>query len=232
MDKQIRLNRDHIPLNPKLNIRTQKEYDFHIETLRYLNKQIQNGFQPKYLVSFHYRHPSERYTAKKETKNLLGWKDRYGMNNRNSLWGEIPQYNYYDKRRNDYDLIVEDTNQIRRVIARHLYGINKINHLDKYPTMFFFHELGKSKLSYHSHLLLPKQNERNELYQLKINDLERLTDEFNITIKYKRKCFSSWKSIHIREVDDPYKAVSYLNKETSQDHYSLDYTNSIFTHEK
>ena len=142
MHQQIRLNKDHIPLNSKLDIRTQKEYDFHIETLRYLNKQIQYGFQPKYLVSFHYRHPSERYTAKKETKNLLGWKDRYGMNNRNSLWGEIPQYNYYDKRRNDYDLIVEDTNQIRSVIARHLYGINKINHLDKYPTMFF-HELGK-----------------------------------------------------------------------------------------
>ena len=225
---RINLHKKHIPLNSNLILNNQDEYDFHIETLLFLNNQIDIGFKPNYFITFHYRHPSERYSAKKQTNNELGWKDRYGIGKDKSIWKEIPKYNYYDKRRKDYNLIVEDTYEIRNVIAKELYGINRINHLDKFPPMFFFHELGKAKLQYHTHLLLPKINIRNNQFNLKTITATDLEYEFNNTIRGKRKCFSSWKHIHIREIDNPYVAVSYVNKETTRQHTSLDYQNSIF----
>jgi len=225
---KIKLHNKHIPLNSNLILNSQEEYDFHIETLLFLNHQIDIGFKPDYFITFHYRHPSERYSAQKQTNNELGFKDRYGIGKDKSLWKEIPKYNYYDKRRNDYDLIVEDTYEIRNVLAKELYGIKRINHLDKFPPMFFFHELGKAKLQYHTHLLLPKINIRNNQFNLQTNSFEELEYEFDTTIRAKRKCFSAWKQIHIREVDNPYVAVSYVNKETTRQHMSLDYQNSIF----
>ena len=225
---KINLNKKHIPLNSNLILNSQEEYDFHIETLLFLNHQIDIGFKPDYFITFHYRHPSERYSAQKQTNNELGFKDRYGIGKDKSLWKEIPKYNYYDKRRNDYDLIVEDTYEIRNVLAKELYGIKRINHLDKFPPMFFFHELGKAKLQYHTHLLLPKINIRNNQFNLQTNTAAELEYEFDTTIRGKRKCFSAWKQIHIREVDNPYVAVSYVNKETTRQHMSLDYQNSIF----
>jgi len=225
---KIKLHNKHIPLNSNLILNSQEEYDFHIETLLFLNHQIDIGFKPDYFITFHYRHPSERYSAQKQTNNELGFKDRYGIGKDKSLWKEIPKYNYYDKRRNDYDLIVEDTYEIRNVLAKELYGIKRINHLDKFPPMFFFHELGKAKLQYHTHLLLPKINIRNNQFNLQTNSFEELEYEFDTTIRGKRKCFSAWKQIHIREVDNPYVAVSYVNKETTRQHMSLDYQNSIF----
>ena len=59
--------------------------------------------------------------------------------------------------------------QIRNVIAKELYGIKRVNHKDKLPPMFFFHELGKAKLQYHTHLLLPTTNIRNNQFNLRLN---------------------------------------------------------------
>ena len=230
--KSIRLDRKHIPLNSNIILNNQEEYEFHIQTLQFLYQEINAGFQPNYFITFHYKHPAERYKAKQETKKELGIGDRFGMNNSKSIWNEIPRYKYYDKRRNDYDLIEQDTRRIRNVLGKELYGINRSNHIDKFPLMFFFHELGKLKLQYHTHLLIPKFNTRNNDYHLKWNSVEELEFEFNNTIRHKAKCFSSWKQIHIREVDNPFTAVSYVNKETKKNHYSLDFTNSIFTTEK
>ncbi len=225
---KINLHKKHIPLNSNLILNNQEEYNFHIETLLFLYNQIDIGFKPDYFITFHYRHARERYSARRETKNPLGYKDRYGMDTAKTLWKEIPKYNFYDLIRNDYDLIVEETREIRNVIAKELYGIKRINHFDKFPPMFFFHELGKAKLQYHTHLLLPRLNIRNNQFNLKTKTQEQLEYEFNNTIRDKRKCFSSWKHIHIREIDNPYVAVSYVNKETTRQHTSLDYQNSIF----
>jgi len=225
---KIRLHKNHIPLNEHLRLNSQEEYNFHIETLLFLNHQIEIGFKPDFFITFHYRHPSERYAARKETNNELGFKDRYGMKSSKSLWSEIPKYQYYDRRRNDYDLIIKDTREIRNVIAKELYGIKRINHLDKFPPMFFFHELGKAKLQYHTHLMIPKLNVRNNHFNLIPNTESDLEHELNNTIRAKRKCFSTWKHIHIRQIDNPYAAVSYVNKETTRQHTSLDFTNSIF----
>lgn len=225
---KIRLNRNHIPLNPNLYFKNQEEYDFHIQTLLFLNKQLELGFEPKYFITFHLRHPSERYAPKRETKNALGFKDRYGFNNRNLISKEeIKSYDYYERRRNDYDLVQKDTHQIRSSIGRIFYGIKRHNHLDKFPPMLFFHELGKTKLQYHIHMLLPETNVLNKKHPLKFQDTTTMETELNTRFRNSHKAISNWKRIHIREVDNPHKALAYVNKETKKNHYSIDFQNSI-----
>ncbi len=86
----------------------------------------------------------------------------------------------------------------------------------------FFHEKGKTKLQYHTHLLLSGDN-------CIMNTEEDILEVFNSSIRKRAKCMSKWKDVHVRSVDDPSKAISYLNKETNLYHNSLDYKNSIFT---
>lgn len=225
---KIRLHKQHIPLNSNLILNSQEEYDYHIETLLFLNHQIELGFNPKWFITFHYKHPSERYRHRRETNNPLGFKDRYGMDTASTLWKEIPKYKFYERKRNDIDAVEADCYEIRNVIAKELYGISRINHRDKFPPMFFFHELGKAKLQYHTHLLLPDINIRNNSYNLRTATQDELEGAFDNSIRFKRKCFSTWKKIHIRDIDNPFVAVSYVNKETSREHTSLDWNNSIF----
>ena len=72
----------------------------------------------------------------------------------------LPYYKYWVNRRNNEDQVYEDTSQVRNVLLRYLYGIKRLNRTDKkeFPHIFFFHEKGKTKLQYHTHLLIPKKN--------------------------------------------------------------------------
>ena len=101
------------------------------------------------------------------------------------------------------------------------------NHLDKFPPILFFHELGKTKLQYHIHMLLPETNIFNKNFPLKFSGAAAMEIELNTNFRNSHKAISKWKHIHIREVDEPLKAVAYVNKETKKNHYSLDYQNSI-----
>ena len=49
---KIRLHKQHIPLNSNLILNSQEEYDYHVETLLFLNPQIELGFNPKWLSHF------------------------------------------------------------------------------------------------------------------------------------------------------------------------------------
>ena len=71
-------------------------------------------------------------------------------------------------------------------------------------------------------------NIRNNSYNLRTETQDELEGAFDNSIRFKRKCFSTWKKIHIRDIDNPFVAVSYVNKETSREHTSLDWNNSIF----
>jgi len=216
-DRSIKLHRKHLPLNPKLSINTQKDYEFYIETLLYLNNQLDLGVEPKWIVSFHYQHPVEHCKHLKETDKPFGFGDRYGFN---QLCSDA-YYKYWSKKRNDEDQVYKDASQIRNNVLKLLYGIKRLNQTWKYnfPNLLFFHETGKTKLQYHTHLLLPQPK--------KYDTYEELYDVFNTTIRKQRMCFSKWKRIDITPVIDKYNIVGYLNKETTSKHISLDPFNSI-----
>ena len=105
------------------------------------------GFDPKWMISFHYYHPVEQGTLIKETDKPLDFGDRYCFKTKRDIWKEVPYYDYLVKRRNTEEKIYEDASQIKNVILKDLYGIKRLNQKWKYefPNLFFFHEKGKPK---------------------------------------------------------------------------------------
>ena len=223
VDKRIRLHRDHTAINPAVCINTQKDYEYYLGTFLYLREQLKKGIKPKWLVSLHYQHPVEHIKSIKETDKPFGFGDRYGFRTYGNIWSQVANYNYWEHRRNDEDSVIKDASQIRNSVLKLFYGIKRLNQTWKhnFPNLLFFHEKGKTKLQYHTHLLLPETTA--------YNNVEDLLDCFNTTIRKSRKCLSKWKSIDVKEIDgrDKYKVIGYLNKETCSKHISFDPFNSI-----
>jgi len=217
----IKLLRGHIPIHPKMLLKNQKDYEFYMEVLLFLNKQLLLGVEPKYMVTMHYQHPSELCKPFKETNKPFGFGDRYGFKTKHNIWKEVPLYKYWEKRRNDLRQVLIDTQKVKCRIMKKLYGVKRMDRPDKYefPNLLFFHEKGKTKLQYHTHILLPSRN-------LISNDIVELLDIFNTSIRKGTECISKWKRIDITEVETPNNIMSYLNKETSATHTPFDFYNS------
>jgi len=190
-------------------------------TQQFLEKQLANGFVPKWCITYHLHHPSEMLRPVKETNNPFGHKDRYGFNS--DLWNYLLQYEYLENQRTSYDAVVRDTQKIKNIILRKGYGIKRLNQTWKYefPKMIFAHELGKFKHSYHTHLLLPKIIN-------KLNSVNTIEQFFHTHMRYKVKCISRWKSTDVREIYAPCNLLSYINKETMKNINAIDYQNSNF----
>ena len=75
----INLSRRHIPINPNCRINNQSQYDHHIEMLKYLYDQLELGFNPKYLITYHLKHPRDYLRPMKETNKKYGHRDRIGF---------------------------------------------------------------------------------------------------------------------------------------------------------
>ena len=116
---------------------------------------------------------------------------------------------------------MKNTGKIRNLILKLIYGVKRLNRPDKYeiPNLYFFHEKGKVKLQYHTHILLPDCN----------YSIEELDDLFNTSIRERCKCLSRWKKIDITEVNtnEGFNVMGYVNKETNSQHTAFDFNNSI-----
>ena len=204
-----------------------------IETLKWLHEQVGEGFYPRWFITYHLHHPQELVKPIKETNNPFGYKNRYGFDR--NLWNYLPRYNFMERERSNLDAVIRDTGKIRNLILRKGYGIKRLNQTWKYkvPHMIFAHELGKYKLQYHTHLLLPEINKS-------LNSVSSIKHLFEFFIRTKCKSMSRWKSIEvidlkeycklnqIDEEDNTKNILSYLNKETKKNLNAIDYENSIF----
>ena len=213
--------------NPKCNVEER------IATLKFLHDQVGKGFSPRWFITYHLFHPEELLKPIKETNKPLGHKDRYGFEK--NLWKYLPRYKYFDYRRSDKDEVEHDTRKVRNVLLRKGYGIKRLNQTWKYkvPQMIFAHELGKYKLRYHTHLLIPEINKS-------LNSVNSVENLFSY-IRNKVRCMSKWKKIKIIDLKEELKLnqrndgdntkfiLGYLNKETHKNINSIDYKNSIFT---
>ena len=231
-DTSIRLDREHIKIHPLCLLQTQSDYDNHQSMLKFLYQQLELGFKAKWLISIHLKHPTEKFRNVPEIYQVKGEipKTRWGRklisdgmeNPQSSLWDECAYYNYYDKRRNDDFYTEEDNRQIKNLMLKYLYGIRRLNQTwrSNFPkNMLFIKEKGKVKLQYHIHLILP---DVRDTLNTKFQILNVLNSNRN-----KARCLSSFKSIDVKEIDEPKKTLSYLNKETNGTHCSLDFSNSI-----
>ena len=213
--------------NPKCNVEER------IATLKFLHDQVGKGFSPRWFITYHLFHPEELLKPIKETNKPLGHKDRYGFEK--NLWKYLPRYKYFDYRRSDKDEVEHDTRKVRNVLLRKGYGIKRFNkhRVREYPQMIFAHELGKYKLRYHTHLLIPEINKS-------LNSVNSVENLFSY-IRTKVQSISRWKKIEVVDLneycelnqrDDGDNAkfmVGYLHKETRKNINPIDYKNSIFT---
>lgn len=220
MDYSIRLHKNHQPVHKNRVIETQKEYDNYMAMLNYIINQVELGFSPMFLVSLHYNNPSDYYKTTKETNNPLGHKDRYGPKTKLPLSLTSSWDKFIEKNRRDIDATTKNARKVLNLILKILYGVKRLNRPDKFkfPNILVFHELGKYRLQYHTHILLPQCG-------LTANEIE---DIFNTSIKKRCKCLSITKRIDVKDVKYDSKGIlAYLNKETNADYSALDPINSI-----
>ncbi len=219
----ITLSKNHIPIHPKVLIENQDQYNKHVAVLQYLHNQLELGFAPNKMITFHLKHPSEKTRAIKETNNPFGFRDRIGFKTFGDMWHQVPEYKYYENRRNNEFDTTKDVGKVKNLILKYLYGIKRPNQHWKYniPNMIFFMEKGKVRLQYHIHLLIDAKG----CLSTHLSDIDEI---MNTSVKERARCISKRNKIHIKEIDNPTSAVEYLSKEVKNNHYSIDFINSNF----
>ena len=127
--------------------------------------------------------------------------------------------------RNDPDQVSNDCKHFINVILKEVYGIPRPQkYRGELPPILAFHEMGKEQ--YHTHLVLPKPDHKHQYKSKRLHDATGLAYLLNTKVKKKCKSLSKWKDIDIREVDNQYGLMGYLNKQTKPEHTSLDVMSS------
>ena len=200
------------------------------ETVGMLYHQLECGFIPRWVVTYHYTHPYERVRAIKETNKPLGHKDRIGYKTGGDMWKQVERDRRMIRKRKSITSVSKDSIEIQKVILQYLYDIKHPNKYWKYklPPLFFFHEKGKKEtendnFTYHTHLTLPDVKEE-------YNEHATLKDIFSTSIRKRRKCFSHWKDIDVTKIYEPKGAIDYVTKETNSMHTSFDFMASLIIH--
>ena len=210
------------------------------DLIKWCFKQINNGFDPFYLVTIHLENPNDWIRTKRETyNNPLGYKDRYGLNTKvdgihlSAMdFIERMSLKYWGFRRGNDDLVSNDLQKAINVILYKYYGIKRLDKYGDSINRLVFLELGKqrSERHLHAHILLPRRVQGDSPEELKLV-LAQLSN--------KVKSASKVRTLHMGTidtliVDDKYKiyntphkrVCAYCCKETNDQHLSLDIWNS------
>ena len=201
-----------------------------------LQDQLRRGFEPKWFISFHYTEPSDSLTPQQEgNSNRIGFRDTdRGVLDPDvnfNLWNRSGAYTAKEQVRNSRDWVENNAGDIRNKILKRCFNIKRLSKKREhtYPPMLFFHEKGKSKRKYHTHLVLPQTKLRSDYFGSNSADYLKKVMEGNTLngIKDSCKSISRDKSIDVQEVYDSSTLFSYLNKETTEEELPLDTTNSL-----
>ena len=210
------------------------------ELIKWCFKQINDGFDPFYIVTIHLENPNDWIQTKRETfNNPLGYKDRYGLNTKvdgihlsavNFI--ERMSLKYWSFRRGNDDLVSKDLQKAINVILYKYYGIKRLDKYGDSINRLAFLELGKqcSERQLHAHILLPKRLGGDCPEELDLV-LAQLSNKVKSVSKVRTP---HMKTIDTLIVDDKYKmyntaqkrVCAYCCKETNKDHISLYIWNS------
>lgn len=204
---------------------------------RYLYTQIDMGFKPRYLISVHYENPEDWVKQQRETHTSLDldFKDRYSIvthrdssGNRLSFnkYLEKISYDYWKFRRSSVDLVGKDASRLRNFLLKNLFLVKRLHRKDLYtiPNYYIFHEMGKARDQFHTHILMPEA--------IQFNSLDQITE---LLFKAPIKCISKQRDPHVEIVDKyrryegksgAYGVMNYLTKQTSHEFTPFDFCNS------
>ena len=212
----------HQPYTPR-NITQRDVRDF-------IRLQEELGFEAAWLITYHYFHPSECMYSIKERKGDIskGVIDQIGYRtpDGSSLWKSSDSK--IIRMRNDYDQVSIDCKRFINVLLKEVYGIPRPQkYRGELPPILAFHEYGVEQ--YHSHLILPKPSHNHQYKSKRLHEEAALTKLLNTKVRKKCKSLSKWKDIDVREVDNQYGILGYLNKQTEPKHTSFDPMSSTLT---
>ena len=202
-------------------------------TLELIEDQIKRGFRPRWFVTYHYHQPSDSLVPEQEgNSNRIGFRDsdrglidpEVNFNHQNRSGA----YTAKEKIKNSREHVEENTVDIKNKLLKRLFNVKRLNLYQKkkynVQPMLFFHEKGKQKIKYHTHLVLPDT-------KLKLNNERYIQDIFESNVpngmKDQCKCLSDKKSIKVIDIYDQKGLFKYLNKETTPEEMSLDITGSL-----
>ena len=189
----------------------------------FLRLQEELGYEAAWFITFHYFHPSELMSSIKERKGDIskGVIDQIGYRtpDGSSLWKSSDSK--IIRMRNDYDQVSIDCKRFINVLLKEVYGIPRPQkYRGELPPILAFHEYGIEQ--YHSHLILPKPSHNHQYKSKRLHEEAALTKLLNTKVRKKCKSLSKWKDIDVREVDNQYGILGYLNKQTEPKHTSFD----------
>ena len=189
----------------------------------FLRLQEELGYEAAWFITFHYFHPSELMYSIKERKGDIskGVIDQIGYRtpDGSSLWKSSDSK--IIRMRNDYDQVSIDCKRVINVLLKEVYGIPRPQkYRGELPPILAFHEYGIEQ--YHSHLILPKPSHNHQYKSKRLHEEAALTKLLNTKVRKKCKSLSKWKDIDVREVDNQYGILGYLNKQTEPKHTSFD----------
>jgi len=190
----------------------------------FIRLQEELGFEADWFITFHYFHPSERMYSIKERNGDIGngviEQIGYRTNDGRSLWAPSGD-NKIIRMRNDYDQVSRDSKHVINILLKEIYGIKRPQtYRGDLPSILAFHEYGIEQ--YHTHLVVPKPDQNHKYKSKRLHDATNLKQLLNVKVRRKCKSLSKWKDIDVREVDNQYGLMGYLNKQTKPEHTSLD----------
>ena len=188
----------------------------------FLRLQEELGYEAAWFITFHYFHPSELMYSIKERKGDIskGVIDQIGYRtpDGSSLWKSSDSK--IIRMRNDPDQVSIDCKRFINVLLKEIYGIPRPQkYRGELPPILAFHEYGIEQ--YHSHLILPKPSHNHQYKSKRLHEEAALTKLLNTKVRKKCKSLSKWKDIDVREVDNQYGILGYLNKQTKPEHTSF-----------
>jgi hypothetical protein len=126
--------------------------DLKTASIDHVMSQIQWGFQPHWLLTYHYGNPYERGWRVIETSRRWG----YRVPRDHSLWNVVNHDKSLTAKRNDPILVSRDAQHIRNLMLQHTWGIQgDLRAHDRATTpMLFVHEKGLQRLQYHTHIVI------------------------------------------------------------------------------
>lgn len=182
--------------------------------IQQVEDQARLGFSPWWLLTFHYSNPYERGWRVVETPSRWGYK----IPTRQMLWDNSGWDKSLQSRRNNLQLVSKDAQHIRNLLLQRGWGITgKLDkHRESVIPMVFVHEKGRSRLQYHTHLIIPA-------LPAALNNTKGIDALWKQQILPRAKSLSRTNSLHAEPVYDIRGLIGYLTKESRPEDLCIDY---------
>jgi hypothetical protein len=129
--------------------------------LGYLWNHLAHGFSPRFMLTYHYSSPAESGCSLQQpplSSKIPHQPTPPTRTHRHqpSVFPRVAGYEAFERQRNDLDQISHHARLIRNLLNQEFWRQSQPNRRARInPSIFIFHELGRTKLQYHTHILIP-----------------------------------------------------------------------------